>query len=149
MLHLSKRSSYLSFSFFICKIRMIIHIQGSLVAQQWSLCLWCTRHRFTGSIPGSGRSPGDWNVSPLQYSCLRNPMDGKSLVSYNPWGPKNWTGLGNSTTTPTPTWGLNGRMHTPCFIQCLAYIKRSVFSVIINIYVVSPQATVFSGCAEE
>ena len=29
-----------------------------------------------GSIPGSGRSPGEGNVSPLQYSCLENPMDG-------------------------------------------------------------------------
>ena len=28
-----------------------------------------------GSIPGSGRSPGGGNVSPLQYSCLGNPMD--------------------------------------------------------------------------
>ena len=28
-----------------------------------------------GSIPGSGRSPGDGNGSPLQYSCLKNPMD--------------------------------------------------------------------------
>ena len=30
----------------------------------------------TGSIPGSGRSPGEGNGSPLQYSCLENPMDG-------------------------------------------------------------------------
>ena len=29
----------------------------------------------TGSIPGSGRSPGEGNVNPLQYSCLGNPMD--------------------------------------------------------------------------
>ena len=29
----------------------------------------------TGSIPGSGRSPGEGNGCPLQYSCLGNPMD--------------------------------------------------------------------------
>ena len=29
-----------------------------------------------GSIPGSGRSPGEGNGNPLQYSCLKNPMDG-------------------------------------------------------------------------
>ena len=29
----------------------------------------------TGSIPGSGRSPGDGNDYPLKYSCLENPMD--------------------------------------------------------------------------
>ena len=28
-----------------------------------------------GSIPGLGRSPGEGNGYPLQYSCLRNPMD--------------------------------------------------------------------------
>ena len=28
-----------------------------------------------GSIPGLGRSPGEENGNPLQYSCLRNPMD--------------------------------------------------------------------------
>ena len=28
-----------------------------------------------GLIPGSGRSPGEGNGNPLQYSCLRNPMD--------------------------------------------------------------------------
>ena len=28
-----------------------------------------------GSIPGSGRSPGEGNGNQLQYSCLRNPMD--------------------------------------------------------------------------
>ena len=28
-----------------------------------------------GSIPGSGRSPGEGNGNPLQYSCLENPME--------------------------------------------------------------------------
>ena len=28
-----------------------------------------------GSIPSSGRSPGEGNGNPLQYSCLENPMD--------------------------------------------------------------------------
>ena len=28
-----------------------------------------------GSIPGLGRSPGEGNGDPLQYSCLRNPVD--------------------------------------------------------------------------
>ena len=31
-----------------------------------------------GSIPGSGRSPGEGNGNPLQYSCLENAMDGGS-----------------------------------------------------------------------
>ena len=31
--------------------------------------------RDAGSIPGLGRSSGEGHVSPLQYSCLENPMD--------------------------------------------------------------------------
>ena len=29
-----------------------------------------------GSIPGLGRSPGEGNGNPLQYSCMENPTDG-------------------------------------------------------------------------
>ena len=29
----------------------------------------------SGLIPGWGRSPGEGNGNPLQYSCLGNPMD--------------------------------------------------------------------------
>ena len=31
--------------------------------------------QMQGLIPGSERSPGEGNEDPLQYSCLRNPMD--------------------------------------------------------------------------
>ena len=31
-----------------------------------------------GYIPGLGRSPGEGNGNPLQYSCLENPMDGEA-----------------------------------------------------------------------
>ena len=31
--------------------------------------------RDTGSVPGSGRSPGEGNGNPLKYSCPGNPMD--------------------------------------------------------------------------
>ena len=31
--------------------------------------------RDVGSIPGSGRFPGEENGSPLQYFCLEYPMD--------------------------------------------------------------------------
>ena len=39
-----------------------------------------------GSIPGSGRSPGEGNGNPLQYSCLENSKDG--VACYSPWGRK-------------------------------------------------------------
>ena len=32
--------------------------------------------RDSGLIPGLGRSPGEGNGNPLQYSCLGNPMEG-------------------------------------------------------------------------
>ena len=38
-----------------------------------------------GSIPGSGRIPGEGNGKPLQYSCLENPTHGGAWC---PWGLK-------------------------------------------------------------
>ena len=40
-----------------------------------------------GSIPGSGRSPGEGNGNPLQYSCLKNSMDRNGILSRGAW----WT----------------------------------------------------------
>ena len=37
---------------------------------------------YMGSIPGSGRSPGEGNGNPLQYSCLESPMD-RSPAGYS------------------------------------------------------------------
>ena len=42
--------------------------------------------RDLGSIPGSGRSPGEMNGNPLQYSCLENPMDRGAWRDCSPWG---------------------------------------------------------------
>ena len=36
-----------------------------------------------GSIPGSGRFPGEGNGNPLQYPCLENLIDGEAWC---PWG---------------------------------------------------------------
>ena len=41
-----------------------------------------------GSIPGLGRSPGEGNGNPLQYSCLEKFHRWRSLVGYSPWGHK-------------------------------------------------------------
>ena len=32
----------------------------------------------SGSIPGLGKSPGEGNGNPFQYSCLENPMGGEA-----------------------------------------------------------------------
>ena len=55
-----------------------------------SVCLQCGR---PGSIPGSGRSPGEGNGNPLQYSCLgqEDPLEkemathSSTLASKIPW----------------------------------------------------------------
>ena len=40
------------------------------------------------SIPGLGKSCGEGNDNPLQYSWLENPHGQRSLVGYSPWGRK-------------------------------------------------------------
>ena len=72
------------------------------------LCIWVLLHRCTGfpggavvpnlptsagaagdegSIPGAGRSPGEGNGNPFQYSCL-DKNGQRSLLGYSPWGHK-------------------------------------------------------------
>ena len=43
-----------------------------------------------GLNPGSGRSSGEGNGNPLQYSCLENPVDGGAWLSYSVWCRKEW-----------------------------------------------------------
>ena len=43
------------------------------------------------SIPGSGRSPGEGNGNPLQYSCLENSMDGGTWWATVHGVTKSWT----------------------------------------------------------
>ena len=42
----------------------------------------------TGLIPGLGRSPGEGNSNPCQYSCLGNPTDRGAWRGYSPRGHK-------------------------------------------------------------
>jgi len=51
----------------------VLYIGTSLVAQTVK-CLAYNAGDL-GSIPGSGRSSGEGNGNPLQYSCLENPKD--------------------------------------------------------------------------
>ena len=50
-----------------------------------------------GSIPGSGRSPGEGNGNLLQYSCLENPMDGGDWWATVHGVTKSWTRLSDFT----------------------------------------------------
>ena len=51
----------------------MLHIQGRSVVKNT-----LTNAGVMGSIPGQGRSPGEGNDNPLQYSCLENPMERKA-----------------------------------------------------------------------
>ena len=55
-----------------------------------------------GSNPGLGKSPGEGNGNPLQYSCLENPMDGGTWLGYSPWGRKE-----SDTTERLHSWPIN------------------------------------------
>ena len=46
-----------------------------------------------GSIPGSGRFPGEGDGNPLQYSCLENPMDWGACWATVHGVSKSWTQL--------------------------------------------------------
>ena len=57
---------------------MFYHIDGGFPPSSVSKESACNAGDM-GSIPGSGRSPGEGNDNPLQYSCLENPMDRGTL----------------------------------------------------------------------
>ena len=51
-----------------------------------------------GLIPGSGRSSGEGNGTPLQYSCLENPMDRGAWWATVHGVAKSWTQLSEFTS---------------------------------------------------
>jgi len=55
--------------------------------------------RDVGSIPGSGRSPGEGHGNQLQYSCLENPMDRGAWWAMVHMVPKSQTQLKRLSTT--------------------------------------------------
>ena len=51
-----------------------------------------------GSVPGLGRSPGEGNGSPLQYTYLGNPLDRGAWQVTVPGVAKSWTRLSTEET---------------------------------------------------
>ena len=68
----------------------------SLVAQMVKASGYNVGH--LGSIPGSGRYPGEGNGNPLQYSCLENRMDRGAWWAAAHGVAKSWTRLSNFTS---------------------------------------------------
>ena len=81
-----------------------------------------------GSIPGSGRSPGEWNGNPLQYSCLENPMDRGAWQATVHGIAKSWTWLSIHTHTHTNTYNIK-------FI--ILIISKCISSVVSNALLIS------------
>ena len=74
----------------------------------------CQCRRDTSSIPGSGRSPGGGNGNPLQYFCLKNPMDRVAWRGYSPRGRR------ELATTELLT---HGWFHSPKFNSMYRCVK--------------------------
>ena len=68
--------------YFICIVFYLVFLGGS--DDKESAC----NAGDLGLIPGSGRSPGEGNGYPLQYSCLENPHGQRSLAGGLQWGCK-------------------------------------------------------------
>ena len=64
-----------------------------------------------GSIPGLGRSPGEGNGNPLQYSCLKNPMDGGAWWATVHGVAKSWTRLSDLTHSLTHSTNSASQLH--------------------------------------
>ena len=62
----------------------VMHFLGGLVGEESTCSVGDAGDMDLISV--LGRSPGEGNSNPLQYSCLENPMD--NLVGYSSWGCK-------------------------------------------------------------
>ena len=86
---------------------------------------------YPGSIPGSGRSPGEENGNPLQYFCLENPMDGGA------W----WTTLHGVVKSRTQLSDFTFTLCVYIFVPVsyiyswrIASICRAIETEVLNIY---------------
>ena len=71
--------------------------------------------RDVGSNPGSGICPGEGNGNPLQYSCLKNPMDRGA-----------WWAIVQRVAESDMTEQLNTDTHSPtlCSMECEMFITK-------------------------
>ena len=72
-----------------------------------------------GSVPWRGRSPGEGNGHPLQYSCLENSVNRGAGRGYSPWGCKDRTEVTNAFTFK--------RFLVKDYIWCLRFAKYLSF----------------------
>ena len=100
------------------KKQMTVDISISLYSQGASLVAQLVKNPTCnvgdpGSTPRLGRSPGEGNGNPCQYSCLGNPRD--RLVGYSPGGQKSQQL--NHHTHKIPPCLLSLHLHTCLYIS--------------------------------
>ena len=66
-------------------------------------------------VPGSGRSPGEGNGYPFQYSCLEKSHGQRSLLGYSPWGHKELDMTEQKTH-------IQGKRWKTYYLNCLYYL---------------------------
>ena len=77
------------------------------------------------SIPGSGRSLGGGNGNPLQYSCMRNPMDRGAWGATVYGVAKSWTQLNVQMPVCTHTASILITWHLSLTLWCDGVTRKS------------------------
>ena len=77
-----------------------------------------------GSIPGSGRPPGEGNGNPLQYSCLENPMDGGA------W----WATVHGVAESQTRLSNLTNFLHWALYLHTLNHTCWQPYSCVLSMW---------------
>ena len=100
----------------------------------------CNLGSVLGSVPVSGRSPGEGNGNPLQYSCLENPMEGGAWWATVHGVTKSQTRLSDFTL---PTDGISYSMETLFITPLRLFIAVPLIETLPNIFL---QSWSFSPC---
>ena len=81
--------------------------------------------RDLGLIPGSGRSPGEGNGNPLQYSCLENPKDRGAWWATSQWGHRVRHDWVTKSIYDDPMFNILGTVRWFSEVATLFYISTS------------------------
>ena len=102
-----------------CSIN-VSHYYYSQVVEWQRICLPMQGDaRDAGLIPGTGRSPGEGNGNPLQYSCLENPMNRGA------WRATVYSVTGSDTTEHTRTNTIINRREVPSLFWKFTHSRKN------------------------
>ena len=82
-----------------------------------------------GSIPGTGRSPGEGNSYPLQYSCLENSMDCIVHGVAKSWTQLSYFQFQEMTLIKRESESLRYTTYTEFFMSCSYAIIITIFTI--------------------